>query len=134
MSFLNKGDHQNILHDIKLTLTSDLTNNLYSFYTFENFEIMPLSQIHKLFSRPITNKQLEKIYTKYNYRLSAIENYLGIKERPFTSNLNDDFTLGLVASYIERRVNRLNSALQFRGLGSYLEYLAPSTEDFKYWI
>lgn len=134
MSFYDKIKNLNFLSDVNTFLSSDLTTNLYSFYTFENFENVPLAQIPRLFIRPINNKQLEKIYMKYNYRLTAIEKYLGIRERPFTSPITDDFNLALIGSYIEWRINRINSALQLWGFGSYLEYLSPTTEDFKYWI
>lgn len=134
LTFLSNNWLPDLLDDIKVTLTSSLTHNLYSFYTFEDIEILPLSEIPRLFIWPITNKQLEKIYQKYNYWLNAIEKYLGIKEKPFKLNFNDDFTVGLVVSFVERWLNRLNSALQFRGFISYLEYLKPSSEDVKYWF
>lgn len=131
---LSNNPAYDVLNDMKLFLDPTPSINLYSFNTFENFDILTIPQLQRLFSWPISNKQLEKFFTRYNYWLNAIENYLGIKEKPFNMAFTDDFNVALIVTYVERRVNRLNSALELWGLGSYLEYLTPSIEDFKYWF
>jgi len=105
---------------------------LQNFSNFENFEFLEQNILLKILSKPITTDQLIDIFNRYNFRLCALENEMGLYEKSFRFKFSDPLTLGYLVSKIIRRLDWLENFQQKKGFVKFLINEIPSVEELKF--
>lgn len=128
MLTLEQHDYKNFV----LSFFFDLNLPLYWFSNFENFDMIKPEKLGNILSKPITTDQLLILFHWYNYRLSALENQIGLYEWGFSFRPTDPLTLPYITSKIEWRLKRLDNFCKKEGFFNFLYGEIPALEELKF--
>lgn len=139
-NFKNLTDYYNIdysnlsLADVKSILSFNLDIPLYTFNSIENFENLPVATLKAVFGWSISMEQLEKIYYRYNYRLNAVEDLLGLSVMDLKKIPEEGFNLPYMINLITKRINRIQNLVYSESFFSYFKNELPTNEDIKFYF
>lgn len=103
---------------------------LYSFSNFEDFENyqnLHDNFLENFFTKPVSFDLFLELINNYNYWLMAIEDEVGLRERPFQVDENQPLDFLFLINQIEKRLIWIEHIFQKKG---FLDFLSKSFSNY----